>query len=224
MNDIQINNKEYPYCKKCFKQNIFNYIFNHKQNVKDPIEYFFNKHKDIIDIYNSNFTQKIDKTIILNHIKNKECIFNEDCYKEKKSKLPCGCFLCSHLNEFFKQFEFERRLICLCSKEYQRYEMFNLGILFFEKNNEKVSKKIINYFQERAKKNCCICNTKFNSNNHFKYVKFICPELKEKIAKDFFSSFMHIVCGNCMNINLSKVFICNICYLEHILDISLTNK
>ena len=214
-NNIQTKNQM---CKKCFKQKLFNYIFDHKQNIKDPIEHLFDKRKDIIEMYNSNFEQKIDKTIIINHIKRKECIFNEDCYNEKKIILPCGCNLCSHLIEFFKEFKFAKRFSCLCSKEYKRNEMLKLGILFFDNNNE-ISQKIINYFENRAKLNCCICNMQFNNNNNFISLKFICPELDKKSAKDFLCSFSHIVCEKCRKNNLARIFNCTVCSISHKYDI-----
>ena len=93
--------------------------------------------------------------------------------------------------------------------------MLKLGILLYEKN-EQVCLKISEYFKERASAGCCVCNAKRNKD--CKYLNFICPELKEKNAKNFFSSFPHIVCEKCIKDKLYVEFNCYLCNIKHLFD------
>ena len=223
-NNLQANNNENNICENCFKVIIFNQFC---QNIQDG-NYSINGNNKIcnlIEKYNYNFNKKLNRDLFNKHITNKECIFYEDCSKDNRVKLPCGCYLCFHLIKFFKNFEFRNRFICQCSKVYNRVNMIKLGVLLFDKI--KISKKISKYFQERAANKCCFCEKIFVNKNHVKLAIFKCPNYKdlnlnEDALNNFLSSFNHHFCNDCEKKVLNE-FKCKICEIEHLIDKSKSN-
>ena len=224
LKDIQLINKEKIYCESCSKQNLYNYFLNYIQNNKDPIITFidkFNNNKnfnDYLNIYNTNFNNKLEKNVIINNIKNKICFFGES--GNKYYKLPCNCNLCSHLNDYFKQFNFNNRFICKCGVCYSRNDMIKLGV-FFKKKNQDISKKISKYFQERTTNNCCICGTRLPNTNHFfnrplSSSSYKILNVNENSLNDFINTYRHYICGQCKKKYTKKEFKCQICEINHL--------
>ena len=213
---VILKNKEYLFCEKCLKQEIFNALFIPLQKEEDPNKYLFDEHHldKLIKIYNINFNNTLDKNKIIERIKKGECIFKEDCSKEKRDELPCHCYLCFHLIGLFKENTFKLRFICKCKTVYKRHYMIKLGTLLLAKYPE-ISSKISEYFQKRAIYNCCICGNKLDKkNNNIKKTICYSPN-NEKNIDSFLSTFYHHICCDCMNKNIPNYFDCKICLMHH---------
>ena len=177
---------------------------------------------NLVEIYNSNFEEKIDKNKIKNNFENKKCIFRE--YDSNiQYKLPCGCDLCHHFIEFFKSFSFNCHFICKCSEQYNRPLMLDLGTLFFSKSdinpNQIISKKIIiNYFNYRLSKNCCLKNEDLKEDDK-QYLKNLIIKDNDRNSNqnqnNFLSHLNHKICQKCKSITLPNEFYCRICGISH---------
>ena len=223
--DIQLINIEKIYCESCSKQHLYNYCLDFIQNNnQDPIITLidkFNNSKSLneyLNIYNTNFNHKLDKNVIINNIKGKICIFGES--GNKYDKLPCNCNLCSHLNDYFKQFDFNRRFICKCGVCYSRNDMIKLGV-FFKKNNQDIFKKISKYFQERTIQICCICGKSLPNKEHFftrplSSSSYIILNVNENSLNDFINTYRHYICEQCKKKYTKKEFKCQICEINHL--------
>ena len=225
--EILSTNQKSTICVFCFKQKIFNLCLNMFQNEKNnnPIESLKNNKafdKLIIE-YNTNYKQNLDKNEIIERIKLNECILKEeDSNIEVYPKLPCGCVLCQHLDEYFKKLIFNRRFICKCKRQYEREDMIKLGVIFYEKMPD-ISKKITDYFQKRLISNCCLCSGKLSEkeidNQSVQYVKkssYTNSNANEKNLDKFINGFVHYSCDKCIN-NKVKNFDCKICGIKHFL-------
>jgi hypothetical protein len=217
--EIKLINTEKKYCEKCFKQEIFaEYLIylqdeNTIKELKEIKDYLENKCKlhKYLDIYNTNFENKLYLKNIYNNIKQKKCIFSEEdnC---QSFRLPCNCNLCPHLYDFLKKWSFKRRFVCICYRIYGRRDMMKLGVIFYEKNKD-ISEKITDYFQERLCSFCCLCKQKFvgkpykleivksNFDTNFK--------LNQESLDGFIKTFDHLICEKCKT-NLKKDFMCPI--------------
>jgi len=122
---VSLKNKNLPYCQSCLKRRLFMYYINSFLSNKDPLQYLF-KEKNLkvdIDNYNINFKNKLNYNTIINNIEKGKCLFSDQETNEKKYKLPCGCDLCTHFIEYFKNdknphFDFSSRFICKCKNIY----------------------------------------------------------------------------------------------------------
>ena len=216
-NRFELNNIEIPLCEKCFKQRLFKSYINCFQDHSEPLKNIymkFNSNKyyldNLIEIYNKNFENKIDKNLIIKNNKIKECIFDEE-HPKTKEKLPCGCKLCEHLIIYFENnFEFRTHFICKCSVEYDRPKMLELGYLFLD--NPKIKGKIIYYFQQRLDKICCIDGEKISSKNNNQNIKKIniINKLEEAKLNKFLKDLIHKTCNKEHNSQKFKCFICNV--------------
>ena len=229
-NEIALKKKDFQYCELCFKNRLFMYYINSFVSNKDPLQYLF-KEKNLkvdIDNYNINFKNKLNYNTIINNIEKGKCLFSDQETNEKKYKLPCGCDLCTHFIEYFKNdknphFDFSSRFICKCKNIYSRIQIIKLGLLFYEINDEVTNKIIKNYFHKRSSNNCCFCNKNKNEvitiNYFFKTDE---PDLiNEKNINKFINSFTHFCCKNCIKkIVPNSEFKCEICHIKHII----TNK
>jgi hypothetical protein len=219
--EIKLLNTEREYCEECFKQDIFNeYLkcIQDEKSIKEIKEHLENNYKlnKNLDIYNTNFENKLYLENIYNSIHHKKCIFSEkeNCYN---IKLPCNCNLCPHLYEFLKVYIFKRSFKCICFHRYTRRDMMKLWVIFYEKNKD-ISKKISDYFQERLPKECCICDEKLygkgypleiaksNFDTQFK--------LNQESLDGFIKTFNHNICEKCKT-HSKKDFKCCICSFIH---------
>ena len=220
--EIHIIKKKYLFCENCLKQYIFNQFINVIKKGYDPMKYFFEEKKsDLIEYYNINYENKIYDNKIKNHLEKKECIFFEDCCGKSHLKLPCNCYLCNHMLAFIRNYNFETRLICQCSKSYNRDDMIKLGVLFSNKNN-KICQKIVGYFNHRTKSYCCICGETIINKKHVKSAKFHSSDYKklnidENELNNFLEIITHYFCETCSSKSIYQEFTCRICSIKHLL-------
>ena len=220
--EILIIKKKYLLCENCLKQSIFNKFINVIKKGYDPMKYFFEEKKnDLIEYYNINYENKIDENKIKNHLAKKECIFFEDCCGKSHLKLPCNCYLCYHMLAFIKNYNFETRLICQCSKSYNRDDMIKIGVLFSNKN-KKICQKIVGYFNHRTKSYCCICGESIINKKHIKTAKFHSFDyqklnIDENELNNFLEIIIHYFCEPCSLKSIYQEFTCRICNIKHLL-------
>ena len=218
--EIQLINSKHPFCEDCFKEHIFNnYMLLLQKNIH-PLKYYFDEKKDdLIEIYNINFKNKIDREKFRKRRDEKKCIFYEDCSKESNFKLPCGCYLCVHMKNFLQKYNFECRFVCQCFYIYKRSEMVKLGVFFFKTSN--ISQKIIDYFNNRTKKNCCICGNEITNQKNVNKAKFHSSDFKklnldENNLNNFLEKINHFFCSDKCSKEVFREFTCQICTIKHL--------
>ena len=222
---IILNNKKYLFCDNCLKQTIFNEYLDCIQNKENPIDYLFDEKKynldKLIQIYNMNFKDNLEKQSLIKNINDRKCLFKEECSKDNHKKLPCQCELCEHFIKYFGHFNFKKHFICVCLTNYSRKKMIKLGILF-SNISEEIFNKIIQYFQERTSNNCCIeeeklLNKEKNNCFYFQSSDYEILKLNQYSLNNFLSKIEHYVCSNCIK-KMPKKFHCKICDIIHFIQ------
>ena len=215
--------------------------FNNEYNNEEISTNFNNLLKETIDINDKSVT--IEKSInqlcsytdvkktsfndiyklILSEMKKNICLVC--CVKAEKIDnpiiIPCGCVFCTykHFESFFKDHHpiiKEKPYICYCSYEYQKKDLYNLGLIFSNKtyykfNLRKIVIEKLNYIFE---KKCCIC---LNEDVFEKKIRYKDSDEKEKKILTGYKELKHRLCKVCAEkIKDKEIFRCQICDKEHI--------
>lgn len=172
------------------------------------------------DNENSSFVE-IKQELIL-EIKQNFCLIC--CHKmvdnrESTITIPCNCNFCDikHFEYFFnnaKSLEKGKELVCYCSYKYNIKDIYNLGLIFSEKNQKLLRKSVIDYLNDILIGKCCNCQSNQTNLDRIRY-KDKSEENNKLLAK--YKELKHYFCNSCIEIIKEKdSFLCKICYKEHI--------
>jgi len=230
---IIVNNKNIDICKNCLKAQIYDQTYNlyladislasvsTKINV-EQLELDLKKNEkkkkyllpSAIKKYNEIFKdENLIQEQIINDIKKKICVCCAEEIKDESLELPCKCVLSSedHLNEYLNKRDLIKEQ-CLCSKKYEGDMLFRLGSFIFDKNID-YKNKILNYFEEQLKGNCCICGKRYDIT--LEDVNYLTDT--DNNYNEFLSNLNHNFCNDCYLLYTGKDFKCSICQVDHIL-------
>ena len=227
------NNNNIDICKKCLKEQIYEFTFNFyladissvsvvTKIFEEQLELNLRKNEKpkkyllpgAIKRYNEIFKdENLSQQQIINEIKKKLCLFCAEEIKDEPLELPCKCVLCCE--EDLNQYLNSRDLIkeqCLCSENYSEEMLFKLGSFIIDKNID-YKNKLIKYFENHLKGACCICGKRYDlSVEDANYLTDL-----ENNYNEFLSKLNHNFCNECYLLYTEKEFDCLICKVKHIL-------
>jgi hypothetical protein len=218
-----INNISYD---SAFKNNFSNFlkevinIFKTKISIENSI-----KELNIKIDESKKFIKTDENTEIFTlfqDIKRSFCLL---CLKELSIHnfiIPCGCQFCSidHIKKYFhlKNKINDNCYTCVCSYNYSKDDLYDLG-LFFKKNKlYSLKNDIINILNNFLVDQCCFCSISLESCGHIRIkYKDLEKDLKSNSILDDYTKINHYICITCSNVYYKEeTFFCNICNRSHI--------